>query len=108
MKQERLLKLGLKTQAGETTGAYILSFNKLRVLDIPDNRGAGARTLRVGCIAPRVGRLRRVYWSLQDALKRREQMSEGLLVCVDFLAATEFEAATELLRPVVCGGEKTA
>ena len=37
MKQERLWKLGLKTQAGETTGAYILSFNNRRVLDIPES-----------------------------------------------------------------------
>jgi hypothetical protein len=37
MKQERLWKLGLKTQAGETTGAYILSFNNRRAINIPDN-----------------------------------------------------------------------
>jgi hypothetical protein len=35
-------------------------------------------------------------------------MSEGLLVCLAFLVATELEAVTELLRPVVCGGEKRA
>lgn len=64
MKQERLWKLGLKTQAGETTGAYILSFNNRRAINTPDNPGAGARTLRIGCIAPEVGGLRRVYRSL--------------------------------------------
>jgi hypothetical protein len=55
MKQERLWKLGLKTQASETTGAYILRFNNRRVIDIPDNRGAGRKNAENRCIAPGVG-----------------------------------------------------
>ena len=41
MKRKRLWKVGLKTQAGKTTGAHISSFNyRSAIIDVPDHQGS--------------------------------------------------------------------